>query len=123
MGICGCGRAIAAGAMCAVCLGAIGALPSAGVGSVRPVGTEITRLIPGRKTENEAERPHTPELEAAELPGAPEAEIQERHVLILDHPRYGLLNALNYLGYCDSCPIGLRDPGAICWDPCPGDAW
>jgi hypothetical protein len=93
------------------------------VGSMRSAGTEISAPTPARRPgHDEAEQPHSPEEEAAQLPGGPEAEAQERHVHVCDHPRYGLLNGLNYLGYCDTCPIGLRDPGALCRGPCPPSA-
>ena len=118
----GCGKAVVVGALCALCIGTASVPASAALGSVRSAGTEITRPTPGRRPEpDEAEQPHTPKLEATQLPGGPEAKTIERHVLVADHPRYGLLNGYNYLGYCDTCPIGLRDPGALCSGPCPDE--
>lgn len=122
MSLCVCGRAVTVGALCALCLGAVGTPPAA-TGSAHPGGTEIVRLTPGRRPDrDQPEQPHGPEEEAAQLPSGPEAETIERHALVADHPRYGLLNGYNYLGYCDMCPIGLRDPGALCCGPCPGKA-
>jgi hypothetical protein len=57
-------------------------------------------------------------MDSAELPGSPEAEVQARHVLTLGDPRYGVLNGLNYLGYCPTCPVGLGGEGGLCYGPC-----
>jgi hypothetical protein len=38
--------------------------------------------------------------------------VLETHVLVLDHPRYGVLNSLNYVGYCGDCPVQARASGA-----------
>lgn len=67
------------------------------------------------RRDDHPEQPHVPEMEAAELPGQ-ETEVLERHVLVLDDPKYGVLNGLNYLGYCDTCPL----VGQLCYGPCPG---
>jgi hypothetical protein len=67
------------------------------------------------RREDRPEQPHAPELEVTELPGQ-EVENLERHVLVLDDPRYGVLNGQNYLGYCESCLL----VGQVCHGPCPG---
>jgi len=66
------------------------------------------------------DQPHTTELEFADV-SSTETEVDDRHVLVLDHPKYGLLNGKNYLGYCDSCPIATMGTGTQCAGPCPGE--
>ncbi len=97
-----------------LCLGMIGGPPGPAQQVPRPAAVVI------RAPEaDHAEQPHTPELAETQLTG-PETEIVEEHVLVLDHPRYGLLNGLNYLGYCGTCPLAAsRD---LCYGPCPAEA-
>jgi hypothetical protein len=118
--MCGrCRKAVAAGGFCVLCFGVTAAGgpggPITSAGSSRPA-------ITARAKEHAAEhpeQPHTPELAGTEL-ASPEMMIFERHVLVLDHPKYGLLNGRNYVGYCDTCPSAL--PGVPCTGPCPAEA-
>jgi hypothetical protein len=116
-----CGRQpIVVGVLCALCLGVIIPAPSAAASGVSRTAAAVTRPVPGRATEHDQpEQPHTLELEATHFRGGPETEVTEEHVLVLDHPRYGLLNGRNHLGYCDNCPIGLGGNGGLCHGPCP----
>ena len=73
--------------------------------------------VSARRAEHE-EQPHVPEVEYPDLAGQ-ETEVLEEHVLVAGDQRYGLLNGLNYLGYCDTCPLAARR--ALCAGPCPGE--
>jgi len=104
-------KAVAAGGLCLLCAGGI---TDAGPASLTTVASVSRPLITARPRDHH-EQPHTPEIEQVQL-ASPDREILERHVLTADHPRYGVLNGLNYLGYCETCPIAST--GAQCHGPC-----
>lgn len=115
------GAALAAGVRLLAASGmlAVGPLGSpAGATQASPTRAAVTSQAQPAvrpRRDDHLEQPHVLEMEAAELPGQ-ETEVLERHVLVLDDPKYGVLNGLNYLGYCDTCPL----IGQICYGPCPG---
>jgi|SRR5580658_608956 hypothetical protein len=112
-------KAIVAGSLCALCAAGITAAESPAHQAAHLAGVMITRPAEaGPSRADRPEQPDTPEIEAAELPGT-ETEILERHVLVIGHPKYGQLNGLNYLGYCDGCPA--EQWGDLCYGPCPGE--
>jgi hypothetical protein len=112
-------KAIATGSLCALCAAGVTAAGSPAHHGVHLSGVVITRPVAaGPSHEDRPEQPHTPEIEATELPGT-KTEILERHVIVVGHPKYGQLNGLNYLGYCDGCPAEQR--GDLCYGPCPGE--
>lgn len=117
--VCKVRKAIVTGSLCALCAAGVTAAESPAHQGVRLAGAVITRPVVGWPSHGDRpEQPHTPEIEATELPGT-ESEILERHVLVVGHPRYGQLNGLNYLAYCEGCPAELR--GDLCYGPCPGE--
>lgn len=109
-------RMVAAACVVAASVSAGG--PSSVADQARPANAagasqQLPFVMPRR--EDHPEQPHGPEVDAAELPSQ-ETEVLERHVLVLDDPKYGVLNGQNYLGYCETCPL----IGQICHGPCPG---
>jgi hypothetical protein len=86
---------------------------SVGIAAAGPV------LI-GRHKEHD-ELPHTPEAEGTLPRRGPETEVGDRHVLVLDDPRYGVLNGRNYIGYCQDCPVAGSGTGMQCGGPCPAE--
>jgi hypothetical protein len=115
------GKARYVAGVCSICLGLISAAPAqaAPQPQPRPQPTSAVAIMPTAKVaavSDHPEQPHTPELAEVEL-AAQETETIERHVLVADHPVYGQLNGLNYLGYCDTCPAAAWQ--ASCSGPCP----
>lgn len=55
------------------------------VGATAPQTPSSSHPLTRGRTEDHEDQPHTPELEWAETNG-PETEVDERHVLVLDHP-------------------------------------
>jgi len=100
-------------------LGIVG-IPLPGTASPAPETTPGHPVIRSRDHDHD-EQPHTPEQEPTEIP-AEETEIVEQHVLVVDDPRYGVLNGRNYIGFCDDCPVSKMG-GAQCGGiagGCPG---
>lgn len=92
-----------------LCLGA-----GIAAGSVSPaVAASAHQLVITAVAADQAEHPHTPELAEPQYDAGPETAILERHVLVLDHPKYGQLNGLNYLAGCETCPLALPDDARI----------
>ena len=85
-----------AGAACGLCLlcasGMIGAGPDSPIAVANLHRPGVTALAG-----DHAEQPHIPELAGTQL-ASQETGIIERHVLTLDHPRYGALAWSSYLG-------------------------
>ena len=96
-----------------------------GLGGIGAPGPLITPPMPAHpvirgRADDHDDQPHGPELEWDGIAG-PDTEIDERHVLVLDHPRYGVLNGRNYIGYCEECPVADMGTGLTCGGPCPGE--
>jgi hypothetical protein len=112
-------QAVVTGSLCALCAAGVTAADSAAHQAGHHARVTITRTVAARPSGvDRPEQPHPPEIEANELPGT-ETENPERHVIVLDHPKYGLLNGLNYIGYCEGCPAERR--GDLCYGPCAGE--
>lgn len=91
-------KAIVTGSLCALCAAGLTVAGSLSHHGAHATGVVITSAVAvGPVHADGPEQPHTPEIEATELPGT-ETEILERHVLVLDHPRHGQLSVSNYLG-------------------------
>jgi hypothetical protein len=110
-------KAVAGAGLCVLCLGIMGAASPPHHDAHVAAAAQISGTPAHAEPLAHDDQPHPPEAaEAQPIPGA-ETAVEERHVLVVDDPRYGVLNGRNYIGYCATCPAALQ--GALCYGPCP----